>query len=110
MGDSKQSIYSFQGAEIEVFNNAVHDKTLFSSIEEMSTNYRSDGKVLNPINAIFELLLQKDTDLKMISQNYEAEAQALKVSKPEKEERGSFKYLITSQPYLEKGDETEKRR
>ena len=26
VGDSKQSIYSFQGAEIEVFNNAVHDE------------------------------------------------------------------------------------
>jgi len=105
VGDSKQSIYSFQGAEIEVFNNAVHDTQLFSSIEDMSINYRSDGVVLQTVNEIFEPLLQKDENLKIISQNYEAEAQALNVSKESKRDKGSFKYLITSQPYEEEFDE-----
>ncbi len=101
VGDSKQSIYSFQGAEIEVFNNAVHNTELFSSIENMSTNYRSDGVVLQTVNMIFDTLLQKDENLKLISQNYEAEAQDLDVSKESKRTKGSFKYLITSQPYQE---------
>jgi ATP-dependent exoDNAse (exonuclease V) beta subunit len=105
VGDSKQSIYSFQGAEIEVFNNAVRDETLFSSIEDMSINYRSDGVVLQTVNEIFEPLLQKDENLKIISQNYEAGAQALNVSKESKRDKGSFKYLITSQPYEEECDE-----
>lgn len=99
VGDSKQSIYSFQGAEIEVFNNAVEDKKLFSSVEDMSMNYRSDGVVLKTVNAIFREVLKKDENLKIISQNYEAYPQDLKVSKPEKEEKGSFKFLITSQEY-----------
>jgi len=107
VGDSKQSIYSFQGAEIEVFNNAVRDRGLFSSIEDMSTNYRSDGVVLSTVNAIFEPLLKKDEQLKIISQNYEAEAQALDVSKEERRERGSFKYLITSQAYRSKEEKEE---
>ena len=107
VGDSKQSIYSFQGAEIEVFNNAVKDKTLFSSIEDMSINYRSDGVVLQTVNAIFEPLLQKDENLKIISQNYEAEAQALDVSKEERRAKGSFKYLITSQEYQSKEEKEE---
>ncbi|NOR54804.1 MAG: AAA family ATPase [Sulfurovum sp.] len=101
VGDSKQSIYSFQGAEIEVFNNAVHNTELFSSIENMSTNYRSDGVVLQSVNKIFDILLQKDENLKLISQNYEAEAQDLDVSKESKRTKGSFKYLMTPQPYGE---------
>lgn len=105
VGDSKQSIYSFQGAEIEVFNNAVHNTELFSSIEDMSTNYRSDGVVLQTVNAIFESLLRKNETLELISQNYEAEAQALDVSKDSKRTKGSFKYLITSQAYEEEANE-----
>ena len=105
VGDSKQSIYSFQGAEIEVFNNAVSDRKLFVSEEDMSVNYRSDGVVLETVNKIFESLLKKDENLKLISQNYEAEAQDLDVSKESKRTKGSFKYLITSQPYKEEFDE-----
>ncbi len=101
VGDSKQSIYSFQGAEIEVFHDAVHDNTLFSSIEDMNQNYRSDRVVLENINAIFEKLLQKDTNLNLISQNYEAEPQNLYSSK----KGGSFKYLIASQAYQEEVSE-----
>jgi len=105
VGDSKQSIYSFQGAEIEVFNNAVKDTTLFSSIEEMSKNHRSDGIVLDTVNRIFDALLQKDEHLKLISQNYEAQPQHLEVFKNERKEKGSFKFLITAQPYQEELNE-----
>lgn len=105
VGDSKQSIYSFQGAEIEVFNQAISDKKLFSSIEDMSKNHRSDGVVLKRVNEIFEKLLEKDDNLKQISQNYEAEAQNLEVFKKKRADKGSFKYLITSQPYQEEVSE-----
>ena len=102
VGDSKQSIYSFQGAEIEVFNDAIHETSLFSSIEEMSTNHRSDGVVLDTVNKIFEPLLKKDEHLKLIKPNYEAEAQNLSVFKKEREKEGSFKYLITPKVYQTK--------
>lgn len=105
VGDSKQSIYSFQGAEIEVFNNAVEDKTYFSSIENMSKNFRSDGIVLDTVNKIFDELLKKDEHLKLISQNYEAQPQELEVAKNEKVTLGSFKYLITPQGYGEEVSE-----
>ena len=97
VGDSKQSIYSFQGAEIEVFNTAVKDTTYFSSIEDMSQNYRSDEAVLDNVNKIFQHLLKPNDNLKLISQNYEAQAQDLHT----KSKGGSFKYLITSQEYKE---------
>ncbi|NPA60509.1 MAG: UvrD-helicase domain-containing protein [Epsilonproteobacteria bacterium] len=97
VGDSKQSIYSFQGAEIEVFNDAIEDKSIFSSIEDMSQNYRSDSVVLDNVNSIFKKLLQKNTHFKLLSQNYEAQAQDLYATR----DGGSFRYLITSQPYKE---------
>ena len=99
VGDSKQSIYSFQGAEIEVFNDAIHDTAIFSSIEPMDKNHRSDGVVLDTVNKIFGPLLKKDKNLKLIKSNYEAEAQNLFVFNKKRKDRGSFKYLITSQTY-----------
>lgn len=99
VGDSKQSIYSFQGAEIEVFNDAIHDTNIFSSIEPMDKNHRSDGVVLNTVNKIFKKVLKKDENLKLIKPNYEADAQELKVFKEERVKEGSFKYLITPQKY-----------
>ena len=101
VGDSKQSIYSFQGAEIEVFNDSIKDKNLFYSVEDMSRNFRSDKVVLDSVNTIFKELLLKDKTLNLVSQNYEASAQDLHTTK----EGGTFNYLITSQPYNEEVDE-----
>ena len=108
VGDSKQSIYSFQGAEIEVFNDAINDRNYISSIEPMDVNYRSDGVVLNHVNKIFKKLLNTDDEIKLIKQNYEATPQALKVSKDSKEEQGSFRFLInTNDKTIEEDDSNE---
>jgi ATP-dependent exoDNAse (exonuclease V) beta subunit len=96
VGDSKQSIYSFQGAEIEVFNDAITDKSYISSVEPMDVNFRSDGVVLDNVNKIFEKLLKTNDEITLIKQNYEATPQALKVSKDEKTNIGTFRFLINS--------------
>ncbi|MCT7625043.1 UvrD-helicase domain-containing protein [Aliarcobacter butzleri] len=96
VGDSKQSIYSFQGAEIEVFNDAIEDKNYISSVEPMDINFRSDGVVLENVNKIFEKLLKTNDEIKFIKQNYEATPQALRVSKEDKQTKGTFKFLINS--------------
>lgn len=96
VGDSKQSIYSFQGAEIEVFNDAITDKNYISSVEPMDVNFRSDGVVLDNVNKIFEKLLKTNNEITLIKQNYEATPQALKVSKDEKTNKGTFRFLINS--------------
>jgi ATP-dependent exoDNAse (exonuclease V) beta subunit len=101
VGDSKQSIYAFQGAEIEVFNNAVTRAPFSGGPVNMSVNYRSDGVVLDTVNRIFEKLLAKNERLKLIAQNFEATPQKLEVSKPEKRGKGSFRYLIASNEYEE---------
>ena len=108
VGDSKQSIYAFQGAEIEVFNRAVHDMVLFDVAPvDMSTNYRSDGVVLETVNRIFEQLLCKEENLRSVSRDFEARPQALYVAKKKREEKGSFRYLITPQPYRSKEEREE---
>ncbi|MCT7447152.1 UvrD-helicase domain-containing protein [Aliarcobacter skirrowii] len=96
VGDSKQSIYSFQGAQIEVFNDAIEDRNYIASVEPMDVNFRSDGVILDNVNKIFENLLKTNTEIKEIKQNYEATPQALKVSSEEKRNKGSFKFLINS--------------
>ena len=96
VGDSKQSIYSFQGAEIEVFNDAIEDKNYIYSVEPMDVNFRSDGVVLDNVNKIFEKLLKTNGKITHIKQNYEATPQALKVSKDEKVNKGTFRSLINS--------------
>jgi len=96
VGDSKQSIYSFQGAEIEVFNNAIKDKKLFSDIVNMDVNFRSDEIVLKNINDIFSKVFIKDENIKLIKQDYEASPQNLKVSSSNKINKGSFNFLITN--------------
>ena len=105
VGDSKQSIYSFQGAEIEVFNTAVKNRDIFSSIEDMSKNHRSDGLVLKNVNKIFKKILQKNDKFDLMSTDYEAQSQDLTVFKKNKKNKGSFKYLITSALYKEEKNE-----
>ncbi|NCB14456.1 MAG: hypothetical protein EOM78_22980, partial [Erysipelotrichia bacterium] len=96
VGDSKQSIYSFQGAQIEVFNDAITNKNYIYCVEPMDVNFRSDGVVLDNVNKVFEKILKENSDIKLIKQNYEATPQALKVSSEEKANNGSFKFLINS--------------
>lgn len=105
VGDSKQAIYSFQGAEIEVFNDAIYDKKLFSSIEIMDKNHRSDGVILKNIDKIFDELLKPNENLKLIKPNYEASIQNLYVFDKEREDKGSFKFLITSKSEENQEDE-----
>lgn len=105
VGDSKQSIYSFQGAEIEVFNNAILDKELFYSVEPMKDNRRSDQVILDTVNKIFDELLNPNENLKLISANFEATAQSLDPATKEQKNKGSFDYLITSQAYKEETNE-----
>jgi ATP-dependent exoDNAse (exonuclease V) beta subunit len=69
VGDAKQSIYSFQGAELEVFNGAVSSITTVP----MNINYRSDKKILSFVNDIFKELFEDDIKQdNLISSNFKA--------------------------------------
>jgi len=59
VGDPKQSIYTFRGADLEAFGHVI-GKVVDDGgvIYELTTNFRSHGSVLNVVNDVFDRLLQ----------------------------------------------------
>lgn len=59
VGDPKQSIYGFRGADVEVFYNVIEDIKDISNEETITLekNYRTVGTVLKFINNIFSKLM-----------------------------------------------------
>ncbi|MCH5267741.1 MAG: UvrD-helicase domain-containing protein [Lachnospiraceae bacterium] len=63
VGDPKQSIYRFRGAEPKLFDKIKKDMTedKDSEVFELDDNYRSSGKVIDWVNTVFK---QRFTDIK----------------------------------------------
>lgn len=63
VGDDKQSIYSFRGANVSIFKNARKKLTEWLGDEyhfiEIKENYRSLPAIVNFVNALFERLMPK---------------------------------------------------
>ncbi len=57
VGDPKQSIYAFRRADMEAFDLVV-DKVLADggSLHSLTTNFRSDANILEPVNEVFDRL------------------------------------------------------
>ncbi len=55
VGDPKQSIYRFRGADFEAYRNAVHHVLDQKGVElSLTSNFRSTQPILGPVNALFE--------------------------------------------------------
>lgn len=60
VGDPKQSIYAFRRADIEAFDRVVGKITTEGGVvQALTTNFRSDGAVLEPINETFDRLFER---------------------------------------------------
>ena len=60
VGDPKQSIYAFRRADIEAFDRVVRKIEAGGGlVETLTTNFRSDGAVLEPVNDIFDRLFER---------------------------------------------------
>lgn len=60
VGDPKQSIYAFRRADIEAFDRVVEKIKTEGGVEQaLTTNFRSDGAVLEPINETFDRLFER---------------------------------------------------
>ncbi len=60
VGDPKQSIYAFRRADIEAFDRVVAKIEADGGVTyTLTTNFRSDGAVLSPVNAIFDRLFER---------------------------------------------------
>ncbi len=62
VGDPKQSIYAFRRADIEAFEQVVKKVTGAGGIaHSLTTNFRSDARVLDVVNPLFDrLLIQRE--------------------------------------------------
>ncbi|HSA86011.1 MAG TPA: UvrD-helicase domain-containing protein [Nitrospira sp.] len=60
VGDPKQSIYAFRRADIEAFDRVV-DKIATDGgvIRTLTTNFRSDAAILEPVNDVFDRLFER---------------------------------------------------
>ncbi|MGZ8548930.1 MAG: UvrD-helicase domain-containing protein, partial [Sulfuricurvum sp.] len=101
VGDEKQSIYSFQGGEIEVFHNAIKERFEGNPVG-MSQNFRSDRSIIGFVNDVFKSIFEP-TDVRgpkrLIQNDYEASHQDLEsMSK----EEGSVAFLVSR---IDKKDE-----
>ena len=52
VGDPKQSIYAFQGADIEVYRHATQD--IICNGKSLKTNYRSTNEIIEACNRLFD--------------------------------------------------------
>lgn len=59
VGDAKQSIYRFRGADVAVFNTV--GASVFGGVSALTVNRRSTAHVLAFVNALFERLLPAET-------------------------------------------------
>lgn len=73
VGDEKQSIYRFRGADVTVFKDMITDvNDSGGTVIELDTNFRSSEKLLNFFNSMFSKVMKNG------GEKYEASFKALK--------------------------------
>lgn len=106
VGDEKQSIYAFQGGEIEVFHNAIKEQFTGEPVS-MSQNFRSDQKIIAFVNTLFKSIFESEPlerGKRLIAIDYEASHQDLEsMSK----DMGSVSFLVTRASDNEENAENE---
>ena len=106
VGDEKQSIYSFQGGEIEVFHNAIKERFNASPVS-MSQNFRSDQSIITFVNEVFSSVFSPQEPARgkrLIAADYEASHQDLEsMSK----NQGSVSFLVSRTSNEDENGETE---
>lgn len=60
VGDEKQSIYRFRGADVSVFRRLQTEMALNGKTLELGTNYRSQSKLIDHFNLVFEKVLESE--------------------------------------------------
>jgi ATP-dependent exoDNAse (exonuclease V) beta subunit len=72
VGDAKQSIYRFRGAEVEVFSDAREKiSSVKGEVRHLERNYRSHPDILKLCNAFYPLIFNSSSSEKKYSQIYE---------------------------------------
>lgn len=99
IGDDKQSIYKFQGADVATFNSwkAQFQSADADSILSLSQSFRSHPSVVGFINAMFENIMDDSDDV------YKARFEALTAARAEVEDEQRVKVIVLPE-YSSAGD------
>ncbi|OAA30406.1 exodeoxyribonuclease V [Kosmotoga arenicorallina S304] len=88
VGDAKQSIYRFRGADVTVFNRTKeHFELNGKPVEELDTNRRSHPDIVEFQNRLFSKIMINDFSGKYYKAYYEKEIKALPYDSSESESR-----------------------
>lgn len=72
VGDEKQSIYRFRGADVSVFRQLAQDISSSQASLELGINYRSESALLETFNAIFPIVFKKETEFQLFDARFNA--------------------------------------
>ena len=88
VGDPKQSIYAFRGADVSVFNRT-QEEFLESGLvtETLDTNYRSRSELVEFQNALFSLIMPRGASTDYFRSSYLDRVKAHKEEKPDPAKR-----------------------
>jgi len=93
VGDEKQSIYRFRKADVSVFKALKNELTSIGGKNvELKRNYRTEPKLINDFNFIFERVMQND------GEKYEADFEKLETRKENEKLKPSFTLCIKPKP------------
>jgi ATP-dependent helicase/nuclease subunit A len=93
VGDPKQSIYAFRRADIEAFERVVEKILANGGIRySLTTNFRSDGAILDVVNNVFDRLFQPREHIQPPNERLAARPQR----KPEVSVSGARLHLVTA--------------
>lgn len=83
VGDPKQSIYGFRGADVSVFKRVQQDIKATGGVNlQLSRNFRSLDKVLNFVNDTFEDVIGCDTKQDVVFEALDHEREGIEADKP----------------------------
>jgi ATP-dependent helicase/nuclease subunit A len=111
VGDRKQSVYGFRGAEVEVFGETIRSlEAEGGEAVALDVNFRSDPRIVAFVNAFFERLMVQESD----SDSPESEPlgfvahEPLEARRPQLAEGAAVEILVEL-PRPREGDDTRER-
>lgn len=110
VGDGKQSIYRFRGADVEIFNgliNAAKENDFFSFID-MNTNYRTCASIIQFINGLFGQEQLMGVDPSEINQMYKTSYSPMTASRnDERSAQHRVEYIKVTEEQEKSQDENQ---
>jgi len=105
VGDSKQSIYRFRGADVSVFENTKKIFGKCGDIYNLDTNMRSTPRIIEYLNKLFEFVMGSGRVLK---KDYESEYKEIRPGRSLDDSSTAVEYIdiITSADEKETAEET----